>query len=78
MSRLIAWLGRIVFVLGVVVALGFGAHQGVAFHSPILLEDCDVYCPDDQECAVCCIRAGGIGGECPGLPPADTVCICEA
>jgi hypothetical protein len=72
-SRLIAWLGRVVFVLGVVVALGFGLQQAVASGSAVL-EDCDQYCPNDTECAKCCLRAGGSGGECVG--PGKLWCMC--
>jgi len=77
MSRLIVWLGRVVFVLGVVVALGFGLQQAVASDNAVF-EDCNQYCPhDEEECAACCVRAGGTGGECWG-PPSFPTCICIA
>ena len=68
MKKLTAWVGRMMFGTGIVIALGFGAQQ--AFSSSAV-EDCQP-CQSTPECCQCCVEEmGAEDGIC--FPPA---CFC--
>jgi len=70
MAKVLDCIGRAVFVLGVVAALGFGAQTAVAASRT---RDCQCVPPDDAFCRKCC------GSEISICPPTGTEpreCLC--
>jgi len=70
MSKLLDRIGRAAFVLGVVVALGFGAQTAVAASQT---RDCQCVPPDNQTCITCC---GSDISICPPTGTEPRECLC--
>jgi len=69
-SKLLDRIGRAAFVLGVVVALGFGAQTAVAASQT---RDCQCVPPDNQTCITCC---GSDISICPPTGTEPRECLC--
>jgi hypothetical protein len=70
MSKVLDRVGRAVFVLGVVVALGLGAQSVLAASRTL---DCMCVPPDDAWCQECC---GSPESLCPPTGTEPRWCLC--
>lgn len=76
MQKLPTWIGRAVFVFGLVVSLGFGAQQALASGPGSSMLACDGYCPEDEQgCSDCCQQMGASGGQCVGDLKQECACL---
>jgi hypothetical protein len=70
MSKVLGHIGRAGFIVGVVVALGFGAQTAVATSRTL---QCECVPPDDAFCRQCC---GTEDSLCPPVGTEPRECLC--